>query len=180
MSTEQISISVSKRDIKTKGHTNRLRKEGNIPGIVYGGATQTPVLAVLKTFPKGHTKTGVVELDFGSEKKLAIMRQGQVDPITNAPLHVDFQEIQLESVVSAYVPLQFVGLTREQEKEGMFKALRRSVLVRGKVKDLPTMLEVNVSSLKVEDSLHASSLTIPAGVKLRVASNLPIASLLKV
>jgi large subunit ribosomal protein L25 len=107
------------------------------------------------------------------------MRDVQVDPLKDTPLHMDFQEVAPTEIVKAKVPLNFTGLTREQEKEGSFKVLIRSLMVKGPANKLPESLNVEVGNLKVDESAHVGNLVLPEGVKLATARNLALASLVR-
>ena len=177
--SNEIVIKAEKRDVTSKGALRSLRKSGVVPGIVYGKSGAVAIAIHAKLLPKGHTRTKLVTLDVDGAARSVLMREVQVDPLTDAPLHFDFQEIENSSVVTIKVPLEFVGLTREQEKEGSFKVLLRSLECKVAVNALPSSLQVKVGHLKVDQSAHVSDIEIPANVKVIAKKNLALASLVK-
>lgn len=179
MSTEAIKIIAENRTLSTKGALRTMRLNGVVPATVFGKNGNKSISVALKNLPKEHTRSSVVTLEIDGKATTVLMREVQVDPLKDLPVHIDFQEVALKEVVKAKVPLNFVGLTKEQEKEGSFKILLRSLAVKGAANSLPASLTVDVSKLKVDESAHISDLTLPEGVKLIAARNLALASLVK-
>jgi large subunit ribosomal protein L25 len=108
------------------------------------------------------------------------MREVQVHPLEDNVLHIDFQAVTPDELVSVRIPLTFVGLSREQEKEGSFRTHVRSIPVRCKVKDIPNAIEVNISGLKVEGSSYLGDLDLGAAVRIIGQKNMALATLAKI
>ena len=174
-----IAVEAASRTLQTKGALTKLRQSGTIPGVVYGKGEPLPIAVSLKAFPKEHTRGRLVTLVLESGNRTALMREVQVDPLTDIPLHVDFQEVALDDTVEVRVPLDFQGLTKEQEKEGSFKTLLRALTVRGPAAKLPTTLPLQVGQLKLGESLHVTDVVVPEGVSIVSKRNLALASLAK-
>lgn len=171
-------IKAELRERPSKGRTRRLRKTGWVPGVIYGGGRTLSVAVDAKTLPAGHSGCELVALDVtGTGSVQALMREVQVDPLTQNLVHMDFQEVTPETVVTVNLPVRTVGITREQEKVGYMKTMARSIVVRGMVKDLPAVLEVDIAHLSTDQTLHARDLTIPANVQLRSRPNKAMAQL---
>ncbi|MEY2987646.1 MAG: hypothetical protein RJB13_1167 [Pseudomonadota bacterium] len=179
MSTEPIKIIAKTRTLSTKGALRTMRSEGVVPATVFGKNGNKTISVAIKNLPKGHTRSTVVTLEVDGKATSVLMRDVQVDPLKDLPVHIDFQEVAPNEVVKAKIPLNFVGLTKEQEKEGSFKVLLRSLAVKGAANKLPSSLEVNVGNLKADESAHISDLVLPEGVKLIASRNLALASLVK-
>jgi large subunit ribosomal protein L25 len=177
--SSEITIKATHRTLVSKGRINILRKSGVIPAVIYGKKGTFPISLDYKTMPKGHTKASMLTLDVEGSQRTVLMREVQVNPLTDLPIHIDFHEIEGSDVVKVYVPLEFVGLTREQEKEGSFKTLLRSLEVMGIAKNLPKSLKVNVGQLKISESAHLSDVEIPEGLKVFAQKSLAVASLVK-
>jgi large subunit ribosomal protein L25 len=177
--SSQITLKVSPRTLVSKGQIKALRKTGVIPAVVYGKKGTFPVSVDFKALPKGHTKSAMITLDVEGKHRSVLMKEVQVNPITDLPLHIDFHEVEGSDVVKVYVPLEFVGLTREQEKEGSFKILLRSIEVAGKAASLPLSLKVNVGQLKVDESAHLTDVEMPTDLKVFAQKSLALASLVK-
>ncbi|NBW80757.1 50S ribosomal protein L25, partial [bacterium] len=152
---------------------------GLLPATVFGKSGTKNIAIPVKNLPKQHTRSTLVTLDVDGKTTTVLMRDVQVDPLKDNPIHMDFQEVSPTEIVKAKIPLNFVGLTREQEKEGSFKVLIRSLLVKGPANKLPETLNVSVGHLKVDESAHVGDLSFPEGVKLASARNLALASLVR-
>lgn len=179
MSLETIKIIAQSRSLATKGALRELRQSGLVPATVFGKSGQKNISISLKNLPKQHARSTLVSLEIEGNATTVLMRDVQVDPLKDTPLHMDFQEVAPSDIVKIKVPLNFVGLTREQEKEGSFKILLRSLLVKGPANKLPSALTVDVSRLKVDESAHIGDVSFPEGVKLAAARNLALASLVR-
>ena len=107
------------------------------------------------------------------------MREVQVDTMSQDVLHIDFQEVKPDEIVKVRVPVSFVGLTREQEKEGSFRVHVRSIPVQCKVKDIPDAIEVNISHLKVEGSSYLGDIVLNSNVRIKGQKNMALATLAK-
>lgn len=179
MSAQKTVIIAEPRTVTTKGGIRKLRISGIVPGVIYGRKGTQAVSFAIKALPKGHTRASLVLLEIAGAQKTAFMREVQVDPMTDLPIHIDFQEVEPNELVKIRVPLEYVGLTREQEKEGSFKTLLRSIEVTAPASKVPSLLSLDVSYLKVDESAHLSDLKIPEGVKPCSPKNLALASLVR-
>jgi large subunit ribosomal protein L25 len=179
MSQESIKIIANSRSLSTKGALREMRLQGLVPATVFGKSGNRNISISLKNLPKQHPRSTLVSLEIDGKSTTVLMRDVQVDPLKDTPVHMDFQEVAPNEVVKVKVPLNFTGLTREQEKEGSFKILLRSLLVKGPANQLPASLNVDVSRLKVDESAHIGDVTFPEGVKMAAARNLALASLVR-
>ena len=179
MSNTSLVLTAQKRESVSKSSLRKLRESGFIPAVVYGNKSSQMVTLSLKGLPKEHTRSTVISIDVDGVSKTVIMREVQVNPLTDKPTHIDFQEITPTDVVKVRVPLQFIGLTREQEKEGSFKTLLRSLEIKAVSSKIPQILPVKVGHLKTDESAHISDVELPEGVTLLAKKNLALASLVK-
>ena len=109
------------------------------------------------------------------------MREVQVNPLNDKPIHFDFQEVEPNDLIRTHVPLNFSGLTREQEKEGSFSIRTRYLEVKAPLSKLPKQIDVDVSGLKAEQSIQLHDITLGEGIVVRTGKgqNLALASLVK-
>lgn len=182
MSLENIIIQAELREQSSKGAIKAGRKNGSIPGIVYHKGKSTPISVLTSNLPKKHTHTGIVKLVVNGAEKTVLMREVQVDPLTDKPLHFDFQEVSQNDKIRAHVPLNFVGLTREQEKEGAFNIRIRYIEIRTLLSKLPRSIDVDVSKLKAGESIQLFDLNLPKDlyVKTGKGKNVALASIVKI
>lgn len=179
MSAEKIVVQAQKRGALNKGELAKLRSEGAVPAVVYGKKDLVSISVAAKNLPKGHTRSQLLTVDIEGAQRTVLMREVQFDPMSDKPIHIDFQEVAADELVKVKVPLEFTGLTKEQEKEGSFKTLLRSLEVQAKASQLPTLLTVKVGHLKIDETAHISDVELPDGVKLRAKRNLALASLVR-
>ena len=179
----EIVIKAEPRVIESKGTLRRLRAAGEVPAVIYGKNGDKLIKINVKSLPKGHTKADLLKIDVAGKQHIVLMREVQVNPLNDQPTHFDFHEVSESDVVKTKVPLEFVGLTREQEKEGSFKILLRSLEVKAPASKIPSTLKVNVSRLKADETAHMEDLEIDAEIKaslnFRATKNLALASLVK-
>ncbi len=182
MTAETIVIQATKRGDASKGTVRKQRHSGLVPGILYKKGVSTKIEIATSNLPKGHTRSTVLKLVLDGVEKTVLMREVQVNPLNDKPIHFDFQEVEANDKVRIHVPLNFIGLTREQEKEGAFSIRTRYLEVKAPLAKLPKVIDVDVSGLKVEQSVHLHDLTLDKEVSVRTGKgqNLALASLVKI
>lgn len=175
----QSVIKAEYRTAPSKSINRKLRASGFVPGTLYSKGTSTSIAITTSTLPKGHTRANVTNLDLQGTVKTVLMREVQVHPLTDTPIHFDFHEVSTEDVVRVNVPLDFVGFTREQEKEGTLGVLVRYLNIVGVLSNIPSSIKVDVSRLKVGGSVRLFDLTLPEGLKVKTGKgqNVALASL---
>ncbi|MES2615853.1 MAG: 50S ribosomal protein L25 [Bdellovibrionota bacterium] len=182
MTLENTTIQAELREMSSKGKLKKGRSKGSIPGVIYHKGKSTPITVLESNLPKKHTHAGVVKLVVNGAEKTVIMREVQVDTLTDKPLHFDFQEVSPEDKIRTHVPLNFVGLTREQEKEGAFNIRVRYLEIRTKLSKLPRSIDVDVSQLKAGESVQLFDLKLPKDlfIKTGKGKNVALASIVKI
>ncbi len=183
--SETITIEVEKREVKSTNANRRLRGEGLVPAVVYGGgrdtvAIQMPRKALVELLKKSGSEHPLFLLrmaDTGQERH-ALIREMQVDPITRQVLHVDFQRVLMTEKVRVQVAIELVGTAPGVKTEGgILDFVHREVLVECLPGDIPAHIEHDVSALHVGQHVEAGDLQLPAGVALIDEPERVIASL---
>ena len=148
----------------------RLRREGKIPGVIYGhGTDPVPVAVVARELRSAlNTEAGanqLLSLDTGSSTYLTIARDMQRHPVAQTVIHVDFVIVRRDEVISADVPVQLVGEAIEvQHGDGLVEQLMFTLPIRALPQDIPTSLEIDISALTIGAQLRVSDLSLPPGV----------------
>lgn len=175
-------IQLEPRPQGSKSFLSNLRKNGLIPGVIYKKGMAEQILVSAAQLPKEHTRSTVVKVVYKSKERSVLMREVQTHPLTGAPLHFDFQEVESNDKVRVHVPLKFVGLTREQEKEGLFSVQVRYLEVVGSISNLPSSIEIDVSQLKGGQSVQLLDVPMPKGIVVRTGKgkNVALASIVKI
>ena len=154
-----------------KGPARRSRQRGTIPGIIYGeGERSIPFEAKYEDFQSLiHTASGenvIVDLKFEGDPtdRKAIIRDIQRDPINGSVLHFDLHHISLTEKVTVNVPIVVVGIpVGVKDFGGILEHALREIEVECLPTEIPPQIEVDVSALKIGDSIHVGELTLTKG-----------------
>jgi len=162
---DRLSLHAEERQIVGK-KVKRLRRDGKLPGHVFGKGLDSETVAVdqkefLKTFTTAG-ETGLIDLKIGAEKmRPVLIRDVQYDPVTSAPIHIDFYQVNLSEKVKVSVPLVLVGEQPESVHLGETIVLQtlNEVEVEALPTDLVEKIEVDQSRLKnIDDAISVAQL----------------------
>ena len=161
------------RNDQGKGASRRLRRDGKVPAILYGGGSDPRSLAL------DHTKlqlmldnerfyTTILSIKVGSDNQSAILRDIQRHPYRNQIVHIDFQRVRDDEKLRVSVPFHFVNQATApgvKTQGGIVSHLRNEVEISCFPKDLPEYIEVDMGAMQLNDALHLSDIKAPAGVE---------------
>lgn len=159
----------------------RLRRQGRIPGVIYGHGTEPLPVAVaareLRAALSGEAGVNqLLSLQTGSGTYLTIAREMQRHPVAHTVTHVDFVIVRRDEVISAEVPVVLVGeATEVQHGDGLVDQEMFTVTVRAMPANIPSALEVDVSGLTIGGHVRVSDLVLPEGVTTEVDPEAAIA-----
>ncbi|HLW39488.1 MAG TPA: 50S ribosomal protein L25 [Brumimicrobium sp.] len=164
MKTVQLSGSL-RTDVGKKG-TKAVRNSGNVPCVLYGSGEQTCFSVRSVNIEKLIFSPNVyqIEIDIDGTKKKAIIQDFQMHPVTDKPLHVDFLELFDDKPVKIEIPLRLTGRSRGVMNGGNLMTIFRTVRVEGLPKDIPAEVEIDITPLRIGQSLRVRDLSIP-GIK---------------
>jgi large subunit ribosomal protein L25 len=165
-------IQAVERPSRGKSGARAVRREGRVPGIIYGGdaSDQKPIAVdgneLIKIIHRGRFLATVFEIDVDGKKTKAIPRDVQLDPVRDTPLHVDFQRIGADNQVKLKVPVRFTNelLSPGLKRGGVLNVVRREVEVWAPADRIPEAFEINLEGLEIGRSIHISAVSLPAGV----------------
>jgi large subunit ribosomal protein L25 len=167
---ETLELKVEPRTKLGKGPTYRTRRQGLIPGVVYGGDSAPEAIQVDERTLVRHYSTGVflqtlVNLETGGKKTRVIPRAVQVDPVTDRPIHIDFLRLTPGGSVTLDIPVHFRGHENSPglKRGGVLNVVRHEVALRCPVEAIPEYIEGDLADLDIGDSLHISAFTLPQG-----------------
>ena len=153
--------------------TRALRKQGLIPGVLYGGKTPLLVQSAYVPTEKTLDKVGYhspVELVLDGKNHLAIVKDVQIDPVHRRIVNVEFQAIKRNEVVEATTPVVIVGFEESEASRDYHFELTQAIEeleIKAKPADLPEELEVSAANLaSLDDKIVLSDITLPEGVEL--------------
>src|SRR3954447_6914372 len=150
--------------------SSRLRAAGRIPGVIYGHGTEPVPVSVegraLRTALTGEAGlNALLALDVDGTTHLTMAREIQRHPVRGTVLHVDFQIVRRDEIVSADVQLSLVGdAVQVRNNDGVVQQELHSIAVNATPGRIPSVIEVDVSSLTIGDTIRIGDLTLPEGV----------------
>ena len=171
MAQDRATLKVSNRDTFGSRATRRLRREGLVPGVVYGqGGEARPFqvsardLRILLT--EGHTLLDL-EVD-GSKAVPVVIKEQQHHPVRGDVLHFDCLEVRLDEAIEAEVAVELEGADQAPgvREGGVLEHVTREVTVEALPAEIPERITVDVSDMDINDTINLASVAVPSGVKL--------------
>jgi large subunit ribosomal protein L25 len=156
-------------EIGTTG-AKKARREGRIPGALYGHGGSEAISVDAKTLNELLTSGGqshIVDATIGGKKESVLLREVQRDPISHRPIAADFQRVSSTEAINASVPIVTVGVAPGvKEGGGVMDTVTHALEVKGPAGKLPDHFEIDVSGLNVNDHITAGDVKLPAGFTL--------------
>lgn len=165
---------------------NNIRKQGFVPGIVYGKHIKTPVAVQFEknVFLKTYRASGVsTPIDLtGDNKELVLIHHIDTDPVTDVVLHVDFLAVKADEKVRASVAISLVGQSpAEKEGVGKVQLVKDHVMVEALPRDLPHDITVDVSTLAtLQDGVFVSDLKLGDKVTVLDDADQPVVAIVEI
>jgi large subunit ribosomal protein L25 len=167
------SLKASKREAAGKGAARKLRRDGRVPAVLYGKdmdavAISLDAMEVEHLFQAISVENTIVELQIEGEKEAhqTLVREIQSHPHRYELVHVDFLRIQKDVAVDVDVPVELIGTpVGVKQHGGILEQIVHELPVRCLPSLIPEVIEVDVSGLNIDDSLHLSDLSLPEGVE---------------
>jgi large subunit ribosomal protein L25 len=169
---EDTKLIAKKRDLQGSANSRRLRKTGILPGVVYGaGKEATPIQLDMHGFEQllhHHTSENVmVEIAVEGEGDVPVLVKAvQHHPVTGELMHVDLQKVAMDKPIQVEIELELVGDAVGVKVGGTLEHIMHSIEVECLPGDLVEVIEVDVSGLKIGDSLHVSDLKVDSKLTL--------------
>jgi large subunit ribosomal protein L25 len=166
---KEITIEALARKEKGKEASKKIRRNGFIPAVVYGSEMKSlPLLVEGKGFlhilHSGEIGENVIinlNIKDGKEQeKKVLIRELQKDPVTGKVIHIDFQHISLTKKIKLNVPIHIVGTPAGVKDGGILQYVLRELEVECLPTEIPEKIEVDVSNLKIGDSIHVSDIPL--------------------
>ena len=173
---EEIELKAWARGRSGKGGARAVRREGRIPGILYGDKREPETIsveyrAIHQQLHTGHLQSTIFVLDIEGKKTRVIPRAVQLDPVRDFPIHVDFLRLSKDALVTVDVPVRFLneGASPGLKRGGVLNIVRHEIPVRCPADAIPDHFDVDLTGLEIGDSVHISAITLPEGVRPTIA-----------
>ena len=172
----KVTLNASTSREKGSSNSRRLRSAGSIPGVVYGpGVSPLPISVDAKAVSGDQGLNSMIELDADGKKFLVMAREIQRHPVRGTVSHIDFQVVDPKSTVIAEVPLHMVGDAVEvRHADWEIDQQMFSLEIKTRPDTIPTHIDVDISDLKVGDSIRVSDIVLPEGVEPAVDHTLSV------
>ena len=164
-------LKATKRETKSNGQINKLRSEGSIPAILYGGKKNNMNISLKKLQINDIIKTGtfmskVFSLDIDGSSEKVLPRDISYDPISDEPIHIDFMRIVEGSKLILDVPVKFINHEKSPglKKGGVLNTVRRKVELKCPAENIPDEIVVDLDGKEINSSLKISSVKLPENV----------------
>ena len=151
-----------------KSATNKLRKLGRIPAVIYGSEHPATISINAHEFHKKfHTisENTIITIKSDSSSWDVLVKDFQEDLLKDEILHIDFYEIEQGRILKTHVPVHTTGAPKGVKEGGILEQRLHSLEIECTPADLPEALELDVAALDIGDSIHVSDITPPKGVK---------------
>lgn len=170
----EVKLSVQTRPQTGRPAVKKLKAQGAVPAVIYGGREEPQSLQIAKRDIQALLNHAVgenilVELEINDQGKttsrLALIQEVQHNPLGGAVLHVDFHAISANETIQANIPIEAVGeAIGVKSFGGILEQSIRALEIECLPKDLPEIILVDVANLNIGDSIHVKNITLPAGV----------------
>jgi large subunit ribosomal protein L25 len=180
---KDITVRATKREGRGKNDSRRARREGMVPVSVYGGeggsvAALAPIreLAAILRSESGRNTIFTLDID-GVGASEVMFHERQVDPIRGRLIHADLTRLVKGQKIEVTVPLHLVGEpVGVREEQGVLEQIIREIQIRCEPREIPDVVNVDVSNLGVHDVLHVSDIQVAEGIEILNAPDNVIAT----
>jgi large subunit ribosomal protein L25 len=166
-----VSLKATARARSSKGAARAERREGRVPGVIYGGKKEPQLVSfayneLWKYVETGRFLSTLVDLEMGEEKVRTIPRDIQFDPIRDHVIHVDFLRLGAGQRISVEVPVHFSNHEASPglKRGGVLNIVRHEVELYCPADAIPDQIEIDLTGREIGDSVHISAVKLPEGV----------------
>ena len=180
---KEYKVQATIREGRGKNDARRVRRSGMVPITVYGGDGETvaavaPIreLAAILRSEAGRNTIFTINVEGVGESEV-MFHERQIDPIRGRLIHADLTRLVKGQKIEVTVPLHLVGEPfGVKEKQGVLEQIIREIEIRCEPRQIPDVINVDVSNLDVHDVLHASDIPVPESVEILTPSDVVIAT----
>jgi large subunit ribosomal protein L25 len=173
---KSVALSGNTRAERGTSNANILRKEEKVPAVIYGGKENVHFTVNEVKFNKiiNTPEVYFIDLDVDGAKFKAIIKDVQFHPVTDRVLHIDFLEVDEKKSLTIKIPVRLVGRSKGVANGGALKNPIKMQTVSGLPAAIPEFVELDITELKIGDSIKVSDLNIP-GLTFLGADNAVVA-----
>ncbi len=179
-----LNIKANTRTTKGNGPARALRREGQIPAILYGPGNEPTSIAVdtheLELLLKS-SRSGQIFVNMaidGAGKRKALLKELQRHPVSGQYIHADFYEVAMDRKIRVRVPVTTRGKSQGVEMGGMLQIIRRELEVLCLPDDIPEVIEIDITELDMGASVHVEDIPLEGDVEIPHEVNFTILTIL--
>ena len=179
-----IILNVEVRERTGTGGARDTRRDGKVPGVLYGGAKDPVAIAVKSNEFRKALHTGkllghMVTLKYGDETQPVIAKAIDMHPVTDEPWHFDLYRVDADQQIKIEVPVPFANQEASPglKRGGTLTVVRAEVELEVTAGDIPDHITVDLTGKQIGDVIHINDITLPAGAKPTVARNFVVANI---
>jgi len=164
-------IQATIRTTQTRGQVNTLRKNGEVPGIIYGGESANKKISLIKKdvknlIDKENFLSNVISINIDGKDQQVLPRDIAFDAVSDEPIHIDFLRIVKDAKIILEIPVKFINheLSPGLKRGGVLNIVRRKVKLRCPTENIPRELTVDLNGLDIGSSIKISSINLPENI----------------
>ncbi len=183
---QQVKLKAQKRTVLGRNAIKKIKKEGLVPGVVYGSDAQPMALQVearelTSVLAHASSEHVLVDLEIGdgdqSTNRLALIQEVQHHPLRRELLHVDFHAVSTTEKITSEVPIEAAGeALGVRTFGGLLEYSLRTLEVECFPQELPDIIRIDVSNLNIGEALHVRDIPLPSGVEALTDADLTVVS----
>jgi large subunit ribosomal protein L25 len=170
----EVTLEVTRREQSGKGVANKLRREGKIPAVVYGGHREAVPIVVdrkavselIQKSQHGVRSIFLLKMTGTDQQRHAMIKDIQMDPISRRMTHIDFVRVVMDEVVRVTIPVHVTGTSIGVKEGGLLDFQIRDLHVECLPGSIPDTIDVDITSLGIHQYIRVSDLQLPQGVKV--------------
>lgn len=162
--SKDVTIQIVPRTDTGNGPARRARKSGQVPAVVYGRGKQSqPVMVDEKAVAAVVHHPGLIGLQGAAGTVTGIIKEVQRNPLSGKIIHVDFQEVRADEIITVSVTIEAVGTPAGAIQGGQIEQNMRSLDIKIQAQHIFEVLQVDVSKMELNDVMHVNQLALPEG-----------------
>ena len=164
-------IQATIRTTQTRSQVNTLRKNGEVPGIIYGGESANEKISLIKKdvknlIDKENFLSNVISINIDGKDQQVLPRDIAFDAVSDEPIHIDFLRIVKDAKIILEIPVKFINheLSPGLKRGGVLNIVRRKIELRCPTENIPIELTVDLNGLDIGSSIKISSINLPENI----------------
>jgi large subunit ribosomal protein L25 len=170
----EVTLEVSRRERSGKEQAKKLRQDGKIPAVVYGGHKEPVAITVerkavsdlIQKSDHGIRSIFLLKMSGTDQQRHAMIKDMQMDPISRRMTHIDFVRVVMDELIRVTIPVNLVGNSIGVKEGGILDWQMRDLHVECLPGAIPDKIDVDITNLGAHQQVRISDLTLPDGVKV--------------